>query len=336
MAQVGLGASLALLLAASSGCSVPTIRGATAEAVKGATPAVADSALDLMEDEQTRQRMMRVLSSPEVQESIKSLTADVSKGVLAGLTDEEVKARSTALVESMTHAMLQSVTRPENLAAISRATEAVTASAVHGAMRAAKEDISRDIGPELHRVMTEELGPAFSQVLRERVVPGVAGILNEPVMRDSLASTVRLVAKEAVVGSNEGLAELEHQHPSDGMLAGTVKFFTSHIWVAGALMLGMIIALWQGASFLRRRREERRQDRRDRDLHDAVLATMTRTMRAADGKPWADDLRLAILRDLETNRGGGHANGTSRDSDHGGDSDAPPPLSRPHSPHSAH
>lgn len=260
--KLGMAAAVVVALA-SNGCA-PSVRAAGASAAEGAVPAGTHSALSTLEDPATRARIAAIVASPEVQRAINDLSAGVSRGVVDGLTSEEVKRRLDELVSSLANAVVRAVDSAfdealsdRNQKAVDRFASAITTSV----MRSAAGEIPESIAPAIRKAMVEELGPGLAEAIRS------------PEMKAALGELSHDVARSATLGANNALAELDEKRKEKegGMpLGGVGAFFAGRTWLLAALVVGLILAI-PLAWLLRERRRSRRMQEQ----------AMLRTERAA-------------------------------------------------------
>ncbi|MET0594453.1 MAG: hypothetical protein ABW133_17255, partial [Polyangiaceae bacterium] len=183
---------------------------------------------------------------------------------------------------------------------VAPASAAVAAAAVQAAMesaiRTASVELPAQLAPAMQRALTESIGPAVEAVLRDNVSRGLTTLTSAPEFHAALGTTGRALARDVVFGANEAMAELEQRDSQRGLLARTAKFFASASWVVWGLVLVAAMALvWFGARRLQSR-SRTRDSVREREIRETILLTIATTLRAAEGQPWAGDLRQ-VLRD---------------------------------------
>lgn len=190
--------------------------------------------------------------------------------------------RMDELVERFTHAVVKSIESEalsgSNTAQLDRFASAVTASV----LRAASTEFPSTVGPALHRALVDELGPALRESMHKDLGPGVVALLRSPDVEAALGETAHDVAKHAVLGSNEGLAELAEQrrHNEGGSPLGAFgEFFGERTWLLAVLVTALVFAvplvwLWRERRLDRRYRDEAvRRNARAAALLDAIEAS---------------------------------------------------------------
>jgi hypothetical protein len=157
-----------LSLSSLAGCGA-TIRSAASEAPRVAVPIVIDETVKSMEDPAMRERVARVMATPEMQQVIRQIAAAATAGALdEASTDGEsarlarvggtvMKAISRALVEVLTEDV---ITEPNSRVALQKLEAGIvhtTALATKVAVRAAGEEIPQTLGPAIGNSLATEL-----------------------------------------------------------------------------------------------------------------------------------------------------------------------------------
>jgi hypothetical protein len=209
---------LVLLAAAllSTGCA-PAIRQSSAEVAKGAVPATVETTLNKMDEPRTRQQIALIVGSPEMKRAVADLSESFTEGMGDGLGSDAMAANMTKLVRELTRAFTLAL-----------------AESVRG------------YAPAMQKAITQDLGPAISDTLHKELAPGVASMLDAPELQAALGQTTREVAHQAVLGSNEGLAEVaeKQKHDEGRQPLGTVaRFLTSNMWLVIAIPAAIIVGL---------------------------------------------------------------------------------------------
>ncbi|MDB4941124.1 MAG: hypothetical protein JWP97_658 [Labilithrix sp.] len=256
-------ASLTSLASVTTGCA-PAIRSATAEATKAAVPAAAEASLAAIEDPKLQARAADALGKPDTQRALQELSSGVTQGVVDGLSSDELANRLDVLVRRLTHAVLASVT------------DMMT--------------------PELQE-RTQQMASALASSIAGEVMRSAMKEFSSPEVQASLGVAARELAKQAVLGSNDALAELAEKRKEGDRAAaplGTVgRFFATRTWLLVAIVTGLIFALpllWLVRERRRDRRVKLESDRR-RDRAAAILSAIE-----AGGEAGFSARTLALLR----------------------------------------
>lgn len=240
-ARIAKIAALCCLLSA-FGCA-PTLQGAAKELAKGAAPAAIDEGLKALDEPRTRARIAELLASPEVQKAIRDLAGAATEGVTQALSDAQLANRTAELgkgiaalaTRAAVDAALDQSTSPANQRRLQQMAAAAADSAVRGALRAFAEELPTTVGP------------ALRESLRRDVAASVPALLNAPEVRSALAQSVYEIARQTVLGSNAGLAELEQRSSKKGALARLAGFVANGGWV---LACGLLVLVGTLSAFI--------------------------------------------------------------------------------------
>jgi hypothetical protein len=286
---LGSSAIFVLLLGA-SGCGLP------AKVTRDITPAAVDSGLKAMDDPATKKKMEHLLASPEMQDVEKALVAGVVDNSLSVLSDEDRAKRITALSSRYANVMLQGFTR-DVMPQISPAVMEMTRGAVKGAMSEAfKPENQQEMTAAVSSAMTRDLGPALQKVISENLAPGIAAALQNEEVKRALGDTAHLLGREMVLGVNEGMMKAQELRGdgdkgmlgSLGVLASKgASIATGITWVLAALVVvlgGLLVKLLMQARKFRAESEESKAETR----------LMNEAKKASEGKPWSGELIAAL------------------------------------------
>ncbi len=244
---------MAWIAALALGGCTPSLQSATRDVTQAAVPAAIDSTLKTLDQQQTRDRVLDIMSSPEMQKSIALLAANFARGATEGLTSDEMAKRSTALASVIAATASQVAVDAVLSQSTSAANEKRMAELISVATAAATRSAIESMATEMPRT----LGPALSEMLRDSVTPAVRGVVSGPEVRSSLGTIAFELSRQAVLGSNEGMAELEREHHKKGLLAHLTSMFaegglvTILAVLAGAAIIGLLVALFMTRSKLK-------------------------------------------------------------------------------------
>ncbi|WP_146652599.1 hypothetical protein [Labilithrix luteola] len=282
-------AILALVLPV-AGCASALER-ASANVPRTATPVVIDETIKALEDQATRERLAKVIATPEVQQAIRELANAAIPGVLDGVTDEESKARIEAFTKdivSVIARVVMATIRPAVHEAMSEALSSevrttldelvrnVAASAAHSAMRAAADDFPTTISPAMRTALAEGLA--------------------SPEVRTAAAGTAHDLARSAVLGSREAVMEIQDAQTGRGPVQRVALFLVKAGWALllfTTLFVGLIVT---GMLSLRRRATRAEAASEASARHVRKLATLM--LRAGNGG-WSEADRESVEAALE-------------------------------------
>jgi hypothetical protein len=203
-------ASFLLVVVLLCGCAIPAIR----EAGKQVTAGAVDQGLVALEDVRTRQRVAEVMASPEVQDAMRDIAAGFTNGMTGAMTTDEALKRFTFL----TKALAATATRAAVDVALSEVTSTVNQRRL--------EEMAEATATVATRAAMREMGADMA---------GMAGGLGSEA-RGALASAAFEVARQAVLGSNQGMADLEQHKKKTGSLARLSGMLLEFSWLLPILL----------------------------------------------------------------------------------------------------
>jgi hypothetical protein len=242
------------LLTFEMGCGA-TVRSAAKDATAAAVPTAMDQGLKAVENQTSRDRIAEVLGTPEIKKAIQELAASVARGASEALTDEQAVAKTTRIASAIAAAVTRvgideavgEAASPKNQDRIDQLATSATVAATRAAIGATAAELP------------STLGPAIATMVREDVAPGLRGLVSGPEMRDAMSRVAFELSRQAVLGSNQALAELEERKQKKGLLGRLTKIFAAGSWLVWALvgvLLSLILALV--TALVRSRERERR------------------------------------------------------------------------------
>lgn len=263
-------------------------------------------------NEQENQRLMtQLLTSPEVHRAARDFASEVADGTLAALAEPERLAR----VEEMSSRYVGTLTRiaarsmAEGLRRdLGPAMVGVMRDAVAGTMREVmREGYQRDmerVAAGLTRAAVDAASRGAAEGLRRDVGPAIGEALRDEDTRRSLGALMRVLTREAVLGSNDAVTQAQHSQERSGrpsFLSRVTSITESsarimELAVAAAVVVALLLGLWVVRLIVRSRKV---QAEAERSTASAVL--LAEAIRAAEGKPWASELtellRVKLQRD---------------------------------------
>jgi hypothetical protein len=242
-----LGTSLVLALCV-CGCGMPSIKDTT----KAATAGVLDQSVEALEDARARQRIETIVSSPEMQRAMRDIAGGFTDGVTGSLTGEDSTRRialltqviATAAARGAIESVLGEMTSAKNQTRMGE----MAASTATAGTRAVMEEMTRQLA-----IMTMTLGPALRTTLRDDVAPGLRDAVGNPEITTALAATAFEVSRQVVLGTNQGMADLEARHRKEGTLAKLTALLANFSWLLPFLLgLGLatvvvVLVMWRRA-----------------------------------------------------------------------------------------
>jgi hypothetical protein len=270
--------SIVLALAA-SGCG-STIRAASTEVPRMATPVFADAALRVLETPQTRRRIDAVLATPEMQHAIAEVGSGITRGALdpaAGDTQRVARTLGATVTDS--------------------------------ALRTAAIEMPRTIEPAMQRAFTDSLGPAIREAIERDLGPGLVATMRSPEFKQTLGETSRQVGREAVIGSNDALTEIAGQRSAGRAgIMGVVGMLIESRWTM-AMLAALALVVFPLVWLLRERGQARRY-RAFADQRAVELGVLVHALEALGDRPITADV-VALLK--EQLQGAPHEHSSTHD-----------------------
>jgi hypothetical protein len=245
-------AALAILGAMSlliAGCGA-TVRSAAYEGPHIAVPIAVDETLRSLEDPVTRERVARVLATPEMQRAVREVAAAAMDEALAKSSSEEANARldevvgrvtaafSRALLEVLRGELAGEIGSPEYVAAerrIERDLSNAVAGATRSALRTAADEIPETVGPSVRKALVTEL--------------------QSPELRAALAVTVAEITRQALLTSRDVIVELHREAAEAGKpsMFPVLGQMVTLAWSATLVLAAALLILLAWALQMRRR-----------------------------------------------------------------------------------
>lgn len=307
LSPIRLAAAL-LLAMVGAGCAL-TPRGMARDLGAAAPPAAIHSTLQALNDDQNQRLLMQLLSSPETREATRALAGAIADGTLATLTEDErierIEAMSTRYMASLTRTLTRSMAegmRRDLAPAIAELMRQTVASSMREALREGyQRDLERVAGG-LTRATVEAASQGMAEGIRRDLVPALRSALSEEQTARALGAASRSLAREAVLGSNDAMTQLQRHQERGGrpsflsqvssLTEGGVKLMQLVAGVAVALVV--LLAAWVLRLILRSRRIQAESER-----HAASAVKFAQAIRAAEGKPWSKELTELLQERLE-------------------------------------
>lgn len=320
-------ATLALGLAVSQlACAGGGAHRVVKEGVEGGV----EGTLEALNDPHNKKLLRQLLQDPDIKQAAHDLTEAVTGGALDGLTEEarmkrvrelsdayirtvsasvgkalneDISPAVTKTVEDVVGGAVAAAMRPENKRLASSFIDGVTRSTITAFTQSTAQGLRDDVGPALNKVIAEDLGPAVKKVIEEDLGPALNKMINDdlkPALANALGgesntmigALVREITKEAVLGANDGMAELGISLSRKDTPAGIGIFGWAAILLA---LLVLILGILLTRTILTRRTLEKERARSERMLLN-VLRTIQYTDTDDPSKPPDLDALLARAR----------------------------------------
>lgn len=198
-----------------------------------------DETLETLDTPENHARLGRILSSPQMQDAVRDLTASlvvgVFDGVRTGTADMTVDGDSiragierqvTPAVGRMSRQLIRSALdaalTDEHIARV----EILGEGATHAAVSGLATGIQQDLGPALAATLEKDIGPALALVMERDLIPAIGRGLDTPEMQRVVANLTHSFASEFVSGAGDAIDESAQESAAQGKESGLQLFGT--------------------------------------------------------------------------------------------------------------
>jgi hypothetical protein len=177
-----------------------------------------------------------------MQKARRDMAASLTNGVTGSLTDEETVRRislltnaiATTAARAAVDSALAELTSPGN----EKRLEEMAASTATAGTRAAMQEMNAQVAAAM-----ETYGPGLRTALSEEVASGVRDVLTRPELQQALSATAFELARQVVLGTNQGTADLEKQNKKAGTLAKLTGLLAEASWLLPVLLAGAVATI---------------------------------------------------------------------------------------------
>lgn len=148
-------------------------------AVKDLSTEVPKTAAVAVTDEEMRQRYAEFLTSPQIEKATEQLSMVVSRGIVEGLSDEQLAARLKPIVTELTRAIVAALAASTRQ--LQQPAREIASTLTTAVLEQARDDLPRT------------LGPAIAETLRDPEVKAALGGTTEKVTHEAVKETGKSV-----------------------------------------------------------------------------------------------------------------------------------------------
>jgi hypothetical protein len=298
------GGRLVLMLAIAFTGASCTPSSITRDVARAAPPAVVNSTLRSLGESDNQRMVLELLRSPEMREATRLLTSQIADGALDSLSEPERAARVEGMLNEYIASLTGSISRSLALG-MRRDLGPAVAVMVREAVGATLREVMRDgyqrdlerVAAGLTRATMAAAAQGVSEGMRQSLGPSLHGALRDPEVAGDVGLFARTIAREAVLGSNEAMAQIQRQAERGGRttLLGRLTQVERIITIGGvaAIALSVALALWVVRLIMRSRRIQA-----ESESNAASALMFAEAIRAAEGRPWAGELTEMLQRRL--------------------------------------
>lgn len=245
-ARALLAAAIALIAAA---CA-HTAGEVAEEAAEEATDPVVEESLETLSEPGTREELVEILRSEEVQGAARDLVAKATEGALAGVTGDPGAPQVTAAAERLAAQVAEGM-EPTLTTVAQRAVDAAAREMLDGALsQAIAEGIAqavRESTPALAQAFGEGIRLGLTTSLSRDLGPALREALASPETAAALATTMQGASRGVLYGLQEGFSDIEARAERPGepetILTRLQDLATEGFDILKILLLGLLIVL---------------------------------------------------------------------------------------------
>lgn len=213
--------------------------------------------LETLDAPENRERLGRILRSPQMRAALQDLSASIVMGVFEGVREarttgapghagrsirDGIDKQVTPAIGRMTYRIVDSALSAsladKHVAPIENLAEGVSRAVVRGVAAG----LEQDLGPALARSIDEDIGPAVAVMLSRDVLPAVGRGLDTPEMQSAIANISRSIATEFVGGAGDAMDVQTEENEVQGKQSG-LQMFGSKVAFGYAIALFVSFAL---------------------------------------------------------------------------------------------
>jgi hypothetical protein len=219
---------------------------------------IVQESLETLDKEENRERLGRIMNSPQMRTAMHDLTESIVLGVVHGISKSRVeKMIGGDSSKSFTKVMNDSVTpavgkltyrvvdaavsaslQDKHIAQIEKLAEGTT----HAVLAGAASGLRDEMAPALATALDKDIGPAVATMIERDIMPAVGRGLDSPEMQSAVANLTRSVATELVSGTDDAMEVEKAKDERDGKESG-LKVFGTSVAVGYAIALFVAFAL---------------------------------------------------------------------------------------------
>ncbi|MBC8071085.1 MAG: hypothetical protein IAG13_22360 [Deltaproteobacteria bacterium] len=222
------------------------------------TRGVLDESLETLDRKENRERLGRIMNSPQIRAAMHDITESIVLGVVHGVRKaakegggpniDIAKSMGDGMnqhigpaVAKMTHRLVDSALTAsladKHIAQIEKLAQGST----HAVLAGVASGMRDEVGPALAVTLDKDLGPAIAVMLERDILPAVGRGLDTPEMQSAVANLTRSVATELVSGTTDAMQAESAEKKANGEESG-LNVFGSNVAIGYAVALFVAFA----------------------------------------------------------------------------------------------
>ena len=262
--------SRALALAAFLGASLAS-GAALAEKPKSAgekigeriSRGIVQESLETLDKEENRERLGRIMNSPQMRTAMHDLTESIVLGVVHGIRTAQAeksilggKSKSfeatmndsvTPAVGKLTYRVVDAAVsaslQDKHIAQVEKLAEGTT----HAVLAGAASGLRDEMAPALAAALDKDIGPAVATMIERDIMPAVGRGLDSPEMHSAVGNLTRSVATELVSGTDDAMEVEKAKDERNGKESGLQVFGSS---IAAGYAVAVFVAFALGTALI--------------------------------------------------------------------------------------
>jgi hypothetical protein len=222
------------------------------------TRGVLDESLETLDRKENRERLGRIMNSPQIRTAMHDITESIVLGVVHGMRKgmnegggsniDIAKSMGDGMNRHITPAVAKLTTRlvdsaltatlaDKHIAQIEKMAQGST----HAVLSGLASGMRDEMGPALAVTLERDLGPAIAVMLERDILPAVGRGLDTPEMQAAVANLTRSVATELVSGTTDAMQAESEEKKANGEESG-LNVFGSRVAIGYAVALFVAFA----------------------------------------------------------------------------------------------
>lgn len=277
--------------------------------------------LSALDEQENRDRLVRIVGSPQMRAVLHDLTASIVLGVFEGVrqarstSDKTIGQAASASIDRdvvstigrITYRVVDSAMSAALTSKHAEQIEVLGKGTTHAVVRGLALGLEQDLGPSLATAIDKDIGPAVAIMISRDIMPAVGRGLDTPEMQSAITNLTRSVATGLVEGAGIAMDDKTEQNEAEGkesslqLFGDKVAFgYAIALFFAFAfatILIVLTVALVRGSQRQRRQAEQAAE-------REAVLAKLVEAIESDH-----PDLKTDMRRLLQGHVAGHDANG---------------------------
>jgi hypothetical protein len=216
---------------------------------------VVEESLQALDKQENRERLGRIMNSPQIRTAMHDITESIVLGVVHGIRkakvekmidaksigtgmDDHVTPAAGRLTYRIVDSAMSASLSDKHIAQIEKLGEGTT----HAVLAGVGTGLRDEVAPALAVALDKEIGPAVAQMIERDIMPAVGRGLQSPEMQAAIAATVRSVATNLVSGTDDAMETEKAKDERDGKESG-LQLFGGRVAIGYAIALFVAFAL---------------------------------------------------------------------------------------------